>query len=164
MCGDLGREPYFYLTGGDSLLHPRFWTLARLLHERGHMWAVMGNPFHLDADVCILELVGPKTLKESLALAAAPSQVCMTGILAKPYEIEGFDPIKDIPNGVSLSGFYSNYPDQEAIDAIFSFIAAHDLRPLVAKRYRLEQVGQANSDMEHARLMGKAVVVVDDRE
>lgn len=52
MCDELGREPYFYLTGGDPLLHPHFWEIARLLHERGHMWAVMGNPFHLDADVC----------------------------------------------------------------------------------------------------------------
>lgn len=52
MCEELGREPYFYLTGGDPLLHSRFWTIARLLHERGRMWAVMGNPFHLNRDVC----------------------------------------------------------------------------------------------------------------
>ena len=52
MCGRLGRTPYFYLTGGDPILHPDFWRLAELLHERGHMWAVMGNPFHLTPAVC----------------------------------------------------------------------------------------------------------------
>lgn len=52
MCRSLNREPYFYLTGGDPILHPRFWDLAELLHERGHRWCVLGNPFHLDADVC----------------------------------------------------------------------------------------------------------------
>lgn len=112
----------------------------------------------------ILELIGPKTLEESFTFAAVPSQVCMTGILAKPYTIKDFDPIKDIPNGVSLSGFYSNYPNQKVIDEIFSFIREHDLHPHVAKIYSLEQIGEAHSDMEHSRLLGKAVVVVDDQE
>lgn len=52
MCEDLGRESYFYLTGGDPLLHPDFWRLAELLYERGLMWAIMGNPFHLTEEVC----------------------------------------------------------------------------------------------------------------
>lgn len=49
---DMGREPYVYLTGGDPILHPDFWRLAELLHARGIMWAVMGNPFHLTPDTC----------------------------------------------------------------------------------------------------------------
>ena len=52
MCDELGREPYFYLTGGDPLLHPDFWSLAERLHEKNYMWAVMGNPFHLTSQVC----------------------------------------------------------------------------------------------------------------
>ena len=52
MCRELGRTPYIYLTGGDPILHPDFWTLAELLHERGHLWAIMGNPFHLTPEVC----------------------------------------------------------------------------------------------------------------
>lgn len=112
----------------------------------------------------ILELVGPRTLAESFSFAASPSQLCLTGILAKPYTIGDFDPIKDIPNGVSLSGFYSNNPSQKVIDEIFSFIARKKLRPRVAKRYRLDQIGQAHGDMERSRLMGKAVVVVESKD
>ncbi len=52
MCDELGREPYFYLTGGDPILHPDFWRLAELLHTRGFGFAVMGNPFHLTREVC----------------------------------------------------------------------------------------------------------------
>ena len=52
MCEKLGREPYFYITGGDPILHPDFWRLAKLLHERGFMWCMMGNPFHIDDDAC----------------------------------------------------------------------------------------------------------------
>lgn len=108
----------------------------------------------------ILELVGPRTLGESLKLAAPGGQVCMTGILSKPYTLRDFDPTKDIPNGVSLSGFYSNYPTQEAMDAIFGLIAAHGLHPHIAARYSLDEIGRAHRDMESSALMGKAVVVV----
>ena len=45
LCERSGRQPYFYVTGGDPILHPDFWRLAELLHERGFMWCVMGNPF-----------------------------------------------------------------------------------------------------------------------
>ena len=49
---EMKRDPYVYLTGGDPILHPDFWKLAELLHARGIMWAVMGNPFHLTPKVC----------------------------------------------------------------------------------------------------------------
>lgn len=52
LCGRLGRAPYFYVTGGDPILHPDFWRLAQLLHDKGFMWCMMGNPFHLDDEVC----------------------------------------------------------------------------------------------------------------
>ena len=52
LCERIGRQPYFYATGGDPILHPDFWRLAELLHERGFMWCVMGNPFHLTDEVC----------------------------------------------------------------------------------------------------------------
>ena len=51
-CRKAGRLPYFYLTGGDPILHPQFWQLAGLLKERGLPFAILGNPFHLTDDVC----------------------------------------------------------------------------------------------------------------
>ena len=33
--------------------------------------------------------------------------VCNTGVPGKVYEWNHFDPIKDIPNGVYLTGFYT---------------------------------------------------------
>lgn len=52
MCARLQRRPYFYITGGDPILHPRFWDLLTLLHERQIPFTLMGNPFHLTAAVC----------------------------------------------------------------------------------------------------------------
>lgn len=51
LCDSLGRQPYYYITGGDPILHPQFWELAEELHKRDAMWCMMGNPFHIDDDV-----------------------------------------------------------------------------------------------------------------
>lgn len=52
MCRAVGRAPYFYLTGGDPLLHSKFWEIAGLLKTRGIGFSILGNPFHLSAQVC----------------------------------------------------------------------------------------------------------------
>lgn len=52
MCASLGRKPYFYLTGGDPILHRDFWRLLALLKDEGVGFSLLGNPFHLDDAVC----------------------------------------------------------------------------------------------------------------
>ncbi len=51
-CEVYDRLPYFYLTGGDPILHPDFWRLLSLFKDRGIPFTIMGNPFHLDDEVC----------------------------------------------------------------------------------------------------------------
>lgn len=51
-CQKAGRLPYLYITGGDPILHPQFWALMKLLKLSNIPFALMGNPFHLTADVC----------------------------------------------------------------------------------------------------------------
>ena len=48
-CRKAQRRPYLYLTGGDPLLHPDFHKLTALLHKQSIPFAVLGNPFHVDA-------------------------------------------------------------------------------------------------------------------
>ena len=52
MCDKAQRRPYFYLTGGDPILHPRFWDLLELLQSKKIEFGILGNPFHLDDSVC----------------------------------------------------------------------------------------------------------------
>ncbi len=67
MCARGNSRPYFYITGGDPILHPDFWRIAELLHSRDVMWCVMGNPFHLTAEVCArLESLGCRKYQLSL--------------------------------------------------------------------------------------------------
>jgi radical SAM/SPASM domain protein of ACGX system len=52
MCSEFNRAPYFYITGGDPILHKDFWRLLAALKEKGISFTLMGNPFHLNDDVC----------------------------------------------------------------------------------------------------------------
>ncbi|MDE5999644.1 MAG: radical SAM/SPASM domain protein, ACGX system [Bacteroidaceae bacterium] len=52
MCKRMRRLPYLYITGGDPILHSRFWDLLELLHSRGIPFTLMGNPFHLTDATC----------------------------------------------------------------------------------------------------------------
>ena len=47
----------------------------------------------------LLGLVGPKTLRDSLGGVKRRGIVCSTGILGGVGGLNGFDPIKQIPNG-----------------------------------------------------------------
>lgn len=51
-CETYDRTPYLYITGGDPILHPDFWKLLELLHEHNIRFSILGNPFHLNDNVC----------------------------------------------------------------------------------------------------------------
>lgn len=51
-CEVYDRLPYFYITGGDPILHPNFWQLLELLKEHDIPFTILGNPFHLNDEVC----------------------------------------------------------------------------------------------------------------
>lgn len=52
MCHRANRLPYFYITGGDPILHSRFWDLMQLLQLHNIPFTILGNPFHLNDEVC----------------------------------------------------------------------------------------------------------------
>lgn len=51
-CRKANRLPYLYITGGDPVLHPQFWELAKLLQAENIPFALLGNPFHLTRKLC----------------------------------------------------------------------------------------------------------------
>ena len=51
-CEVYGRTPYFYITGGDPILHPDFWKLLELIHDHAIKFTILGNPFHLNDQIC----------------------------------------------------------------------------------------------------------------
>jgi len=108
----------------------------------------------------ILELVGPKTLLDSLKCCDKKGIVCQTGILGGLEEIN-FDPIKDIPNGIYLTGFFSNYPTKEIMDKIFGFIIEHKIEVDVGKVYNFNNIKEAIIAQDNHSVNGKIVVTLD---
>lgn len=106
----------------------------------------------------ILELVGPATLQDSLRCVTKPGYVCNTGILGNVFTIEHFDPIKYIPNGVFLTGFFSNFPTQETIDSLFRLINEQSVKPLYAKVFRLDEIVEAHTLLEKGGAGGKIIL------
>ena len=107
----------------------------------------------------VLELIGPKTLRDSLRCCYRGGIVCNTGILGGEYFLNGFDPIKEIPNGVYLTGFFSNYPTQEAVDSLLAFIDEHNLKPFIGASYKFNDIKLAIKAQEKG-VDGKIVVIM----
>ena len=107
-----------------------------------------------------LDLVGPRYLKDTLTAVEKGGIVCNTGILGGVFTLNGFDPIKDIPNGVYLTGFFSNYPTQSVMDSIFRFIHEKTIKPDLGEAYRFEEIGEACVALDSGAINGKIVVVL----
>ena len=107
-----------------------------------------------------LELVGIKTLRDTMFALDEGAIVCNTGVLGKVYEWKGFDPIKDIANGVYLTGFFSNYPTQKMIQDIFSFMDEHKLKPLIGATYDFDHIKEACIALDSGKVNGKIVVIL----
>ena len=105
-----------------------------------------------------LDLVGPRNLKDTLTAVKKGGIVCQTGLLGGVYALNGFDPIKDIPNGVYLTGFFSNYPTQTVIDEIFTFLNEKKLTPKYGKAFAFESVREAVTAQDEGCVNGKIVV------
>lgn len=108
-----------------------------------------------------LELVGARTLHDTLHCVEKGGVVCHTGILGGVYALNGFDSIKFIPNGVYLTGFYSNAPTQEVMDDIFSFICENHLRPCVGAEFDFSHIREACVALDSGKVNGKIVVEIN---
>ncbi len=106
----------------------------------------------------VLELVGVKTLNDTMQSVEQGAIVCNTGVLGKVYSWNNFDPIKDIPNGVYLTGFYSNFPTQSTIQEIFDYIRKHNLTPLIGATFDFENIKEACIALDSGKINGKIVI------
>lgn len=107
-----------------------------------------------------LELIGPATLADSMRCLQPGGICCNTGILGGVEELNGFDPITDIPNGCYLTGFYSNYPNEATMSNIFAFLLEHDLRPSVGAEFGFDHMPDALALQDAGGACGKIVVTM----
>jgi NADPH:quinone reductase-like Zn-dependent oxidoreductase len=117
----------------------------------------------------VLELVGTRTLLDSLAAVRPDGRVCMAGFLGGSAPIASFDPLMHMPSGVHLSFFASAFtygrPEYPLSDIPFQTIVnrtsegVYHARP--ARVFRFEEIQEAHPFMESNQANGKIVVTVD---
>lgn len=107
-----------------------------------------------------LEIVGAKTLYDTLRTVEKGGIVCHTGILGGLYALNNFDPIKFIPNGVYLTSFYSNFPTQNVINDILNFFEENNLKPCIGKIFSFEDIIEASISLDYGKVDGKIIVKI----
>lgn len=110
----------------------------------------------------VLELIGTRTLKDSLKCIAIKGMVCMTGILGNEWAISEFTPMGDIPSLGRLTVYMGDSKNlsktllQEFIDEV----TRGNIKLNIDKIFKLSQVAQAHQYMEDNKAKGKIVVVI----
>ncbi|MFC7266425.1 alcohol dehydrogenase catalytic domain-containing protein [Streptomyces lutosisoli] len=111
-----------------------------------------------------LELVGCTALPDTFGCVRVHGTVCFTGALAGGWSIPDFTPFM-IPSGVKLTSYAGEAADlpPQVFQQQLQAIADGRLKTPVAKTYRgLEQVRDAQADVESGTTPGKHVVLLDD--
>lgn len=108
----------------------------------------------------VLELVGTRTLRDSLKCIRPKGIVCMTGILGNEWTIQDFTPMGDIPSLGRLTVYMGDSSNlnqpmlQDFIDAVEKGV----IKPKIDTVFSLVQIVEAHEYMESNKAKGKLVV------
>ena len=110
----------------------------------------------------VLELIGTRTLRDSLQCIKPRGVVCMTGILGSEWTMSEFTPMGDIPSLGRLTVYMGEAGNlqkellQEFIDAVVDGA----IKVNIDKRFKLDQIVEAHVYMESNQAKGKIVVEI----
>lgn len=108
----------------------------------------------------ILELIGPRSIKDSIKHLNRFGIVCSAGQLGEQWFLEEFDPIMELQNDIYLTTFYSGIVDSLRIKDMFNFIEEHNVVVNPSKVYSLDEIQKAHEYLESKKGFGKVVCLV----
>ncbi|MEP3388537.1 MAG: zinc-binding alcohol dehydrogenase family protein [Reichenbachiella sp.] len=110
----------------------------------------------------VLELIGIKTLKDSLKCIGYKGMVCMTGILGGAWTMDSFTPMGDIPSLGRLTVYMgeSKNLSRELLQEFINEIEKGNIHLNIDTVFSLDQVAQAHQYMEDNKAKGKLVVEI----
>lgn len=113
----------------------------------------------------VLELVGARTLRDSLLAVAPKGVVCYMGSLGEQSVVERFQPLADIPTDVRLTTYASRATIDAArctqvLQVLVDGVAAGRYPTHLDRVFPFEQLAVAHQYLEDNRGMGKVVVTV----
>lgn len=110
----------------------------------------------------VLELIGTRTLKDSLKCIAPKGVVCMTGILGNEWTMKEFTPMGDIPSLGRLTVYMgeANNLSKAYLQEFINEVEKGTLKLNIDSVFKLNEVADAHRYMEQNKANGKVVVKI----
>lgn len=112
----------------------------------------------------IIDLIGPKYIKESIAKLKPHGIVCSVGQLGNQWYLEDFDPIFELRDFKKLTSFYSGDVDVNLLNEIITMVENNptiNVKP--EKIFTLNKIIEAHKYLENEQVsFGKVVVITDE--
>lgn len=111
----------------------------------------------------VLELVGTKTLLDSLRSAARGGIVCMTGILGGEWVLRDFEPMGDVPTGVKLTSYSGGSSDITAaeLQRYVTLVEDGGFSPRLGPVFDFADLPEGHRLMDKNKANGKIVIEVN---
>ncbi len=108
----------------------------------------------------VLELIGTRTLKDSLQCIALKGMVCMTGILGDEWTMNNFTPMGDIPSLGRLTVYMgeSKNLSKTSLQSFIEEVEKGRIKLTIDQVYQLSDIATAHQYMEDNKARGKIVV------
>jgi len=110
----------------------------------------------------VLELIGTKTLKDSLKCIGSKGMVCITGILGNEWTMEKFTPMGDIPSLGRLTVYMgeSKNLSKDLLQDFINKVEKGNIKLNIDSVFQLDQIVKAHQYMEKNLAKGKLVVEI----
>jgi len=110
----------------------------------------------------VLELIGTRTLKDSLKCLAIKGTVCMTGILGNEWTMKEFTPMGDIPSLGRLTVYMgeSKNLSKELLQDFITAVEENKIKLNIDRVFEFQEIVDAHQYMENNKAKGKIVVVI----
>ena len=110
----------------------------------------------------VLELIGTRTLKDSLKCIRPKGMVCMTGILGNEWTMNDFTPMGDIPSLGRLTVYMgeANNLDHHRLQEFIDLVEKGSINLNIDRVFKLSDIVQAHNYMEQNLAKGKLVVLI----
>lgn len=129
--------------------------------DNGNIKETVKNRFPNGVDK-VLELIGTRTLKDSLKCIKPGGIVCMTGILGGEWTMKEFTPMGDIPSLGRLTVYMGGAEDldKESLQEFIDAVERGDITVPIDRIFKLDQIVEAHRYMESNQAKGKIVVEI----
>lgn len=110
----------------------------------------------------VLELIGTRTLKDSLQCIKPKGMVCMTGILGNEWSMKEFTPMGDIPSLGRLTVYMGEAANlsQSRLQEFIDLVDKGIIKLNVDRVFTLDEIVTAHTYMENNLAKGKLVVLI----